>query len=53
MPFTPLLDVVGSIGAVTPSQILVAKLNVGVVRGVTVIFIVTVNPHCPASGVKV
>ena len=53
MPLIPLLDVVGNTGAVAPAQMLVAKLNVGVARGVTVILIVTGKPHCPAAGVKV
>ncbi len=41
----PLFDVVGKVGAVAPLQILVGMLNVGVVRGVTVILIVTGKPH--------
>jgi hypothetical protein len=47
VPLMPLLEVVGSVGTVPPLQIvkLVPKLNVGVVRGVTVIFMVTCNPH--------
>ncbi len=44
---------VGNAGAVAPAQILAGKLNVGVVRGVTVILIVTGKPHCPAAGVNV
>ena len=53
VPLTPLLDVVGNNGAVAPAQMLVAKLNVGVVLGVTVTLIVTGKPHCPAAGVNV
>lgn len=53
MPATPLFDIAGNAGTVSPSQKLVAKLNVGVVRGVTVILIVTGIAHCPAAGVNV
>jgi hypothetical protein len=50
-----LYDVVGSVGTVPPEQIVrvVPKLNVGVAFGITVIFFVTVIPHCPVVGVKV
>jgi hypothetical protein len=55
VPATPFDDVLGNVGTVPPLQILnaVPKLNVAVVRGVTVILIVTGNPHWPAVGVKV
>jgi hypothetical protein len=55
VPATPFDDVLGNVGTVPPLQILnaVPKLNVGVVRGVTVILIVTGKPHWPAVGVKV
>lgn len=53
VPLIPLFDVVGNVGAVAPLQILAGMLNVGVVRGVTVILIVTGKPHCPAAGVNV
>ena len=49
----PLLDVVGNADTVAPEQILVGKLNVGIVRGVTVILIVRGKPHWPAAGVNV
>ncbi len=53
VPVTPLLDVVESVGAVAPLQILAGMLNVGVVFGVTVTLTVTGNAHKPAVGVKV
>jgi len=55
VPATPLLDVVGNVGAVPPEQILnvVPKLNVGVTFGVTVTVKVVVVAHNPAVGVKV
>ena len=47
MPAKPFVDVVGSVGTVPPTQIfkLVPKLNVGVVRGITLMVIVTGVPH--------
>ena len=53
VPVTPLLDVVGSTGAVAPLQIVVVMLNAGTVFGVTVTLTVTGNAHKPAVGVKV
>ena len=55
VPATPFVDVFGNAGTAPPAHMLndVPKLNVGVVRGVTVIFIVTGNAHCPAAGVNV
>jgi hypothetical protein len=55
VPVMPLLDVVGNVGAVAPSQILtlVPKLNVGVIFGFTVTVNVCVIAHCPAVGVNV
>jgi hypothetical protein len=55
VPVIPLVDVFGNVGTVPPEQILsvVPKLNVGVVLGVTVIVMVTGNPHWPAFGVNV
>ena len=51
----PLLDVVGSDGAVAPAQIesVVPKLNVGVIFGLTLTANDAVVAHWPASGVKV
>ena len=47
MPVKPFADVAGSAGTVPPPQIVipVPKLNVGVVRGVTFMVIVTGVPH--------
>ena len=55
VPVIPFCDVVGNKGTLPPEQMVspVPKGNVGVVLGVTVTFIVTVTPHCAASGVKV
>lgn len=55
MPFIPLLEVVGSVGAVLPEQIdgFVPKLNVGVIFGFTVTVNVAGLAHWPALGVKV
>lgn len=55
VPLIPFDDVLGNVGTVPPAQItrLVPKGNVGTVRGVTVIFRVTGNPHWFASGVNV
>ena len=49
----PLFDVVGKAGIVAPEQYGPACVNVGVVVGFTVIVIVAVVAHCPASGVNV
>ena len=55
VPVIPFVDVVGSTGTLPFAQIVsdVPKANTGVVRGVTVTFIVAETPHCPAVGVKV
>ena len=55
VPVIRLVDVFGNIGTAPPLQIVlvVPKLNVGVVRGVTVTVIVTGNPHWPVPGVNV
>ena len=53
-PMIPLADVVGNVGAVAPSHILIAvpKLNVGVTFGFTVTANVVGNAQSPAVGVK-
>jgi hypothetical protein len=50
-----LVDVVGNVGAVTPAQnvVLVPKVNVGVIFGLTVTVKVVVVAHKPAVGVNV
>ena len=55
VPVMPLVDVVGSAGAVAPLQILkvVPKLKLGVIFGLTVTVKVCVVAHCPAVGVNV
>ena len=55
MPFTPLLEVVGSVGTLAPAQILSdgPKLNVGVITGLTVTLKFVVVAHCPGVGVNV
>ena len=53
VPVILLVDVVGSIGAVVPEQIGSIASNVGTMLELTVIFIVVVVAHCPASGVNV
>jgi hypothetical protein len=55
VPFTPLVDVFGSVGTDPPAHMmrLVPNGNVGTVRGVTVILIVTGNPHWLGAGVNV
>ena len=53
VPVIPLLEVVGNTGAVDPLHIGVGVVNVGLVRGVTVIVIVTVVAQRPAVGVNV
>ena len=51
----PLPDVVGSTGTAPPPQITseVPNVNVGVMFGMTVTFIVAGKAHCPAVGVKI
>ena len=55
VPVIPFVDVLGKAGTVPPAQIVndVPKLNVGVVRGITVTVLVMLTPHWPAVGVKV
>jgi hypothetical protein len=55
VPFIKLVEVLGNAGTDPPLQIdkLVPNVNVGVVRGITVIFKVAGIPHCPAVGVNV
>ena len=53
VPAIPLLEVAGNAGAVLFRQISPITSKVGVVAGVTLIFIVTGTAHIPASGVKV
>jgi hypothetical protein len=49
----PLVDVVGSVGAVVPEHIAATGLNVGVMVGLTVTVKVAVVAHWPAVGVNV
>ena len=53
VPLIPFVEVVGSMGAVPPLHTDVAKLNVGVMFGLTVTVNVVVVAHCPAVGVNV
>ena len=53
VPVTPLLEVVGSTGAVDPLQIAAGVVKVGVVCEVTVTVNVAGTAHCPAAGVNV
>ena len=55
VPATPFDDVFGKFGTDPPAHIFneVPNEKLGVVRGVTLILIVTVKPHCPAVGVYV
>jgi hypothetical protein len=53
VPVIPLFDVVGNAVKVAPEQIAATCVNVGVMLGFTVIVIVAVVEHCPASGEKV
>jgi hypothetical protein len=48
-----LVEVVGNIGAGSPLHIAAIALNVGVIKGLTVIVNVVFVAHCPASGVNV
>jgi hypothetical protein len=52
VPAIPFKDVVGNKGAIVPLQNGAMALNVGIIVGLTVIFIVTVLLHCPALGVN-
>ncbi|ESU27101.1 hypothetical protein FLJC2902T_22470 [Flavobacterium limnosediminis JC2902] len=53
VPTIPSLEVVGNVVNDPPAQIGATCVNVGVTLGVTVIVIVAVVAHSPASGVKV
>jgi hypothetical protein len=55
VPVMPLVDVVGKVGTVPPSQMVndVPKLKVGVIFGATVTVNVMLVAHKPAVGVKV
>jgi hypothetical protein len=53
VPLIPLVEVVGNAGNISPEQIEVIGLKVGVTFGVTVIVNVVFIAHCPAVGVKV
>ena len=53
VPAIPFNDVVGNIGAVSPTQRAGIVLNVGVTKGFTVIGIGNTLAHCPALGVNV
>ena len=53
VPVIPLVDVVGSGLKVSPLQIGLTAVKVGVEIGFIVIVIVVVLEHCPPSGVKV
>ena len=52
VPLIPLSETAGSVGAIAPEQNVVAKLNIGVTFGVTVIGTLNGVAHCPAFGVK-
>ena len=52
VPVIPLFDVVGKAAKASPLQIADTDVNVGVTFGFTVIDIVVVEAHCPASGVN-
>ena len=53
VPVMPLVDVVGSTGAVAFWHTAATGANVGIVGAVTVICNVAVVAHCPVAGVKV
>jgi len=53
VPVYPLFEVVGNADKVSPLQIGLTAVNVGVVGWITVIVNEAVVAHCPASGVKV
>ena len=52
-PVTPFVDEVGNGASAPPAQIAETEVKVGVVLLLTVIVIVAVEAHCPASGVNV
>ena len=53
VPVTPLLDVVGKVGAVAPLQIAAIAVNVGVTTGFTVTVSVAVLIQTPLLAVNV
>lgn len=52
VPVIPLVEVVGSVGAIPFSQIAGIALNVGVTIGFTAMLFVVTIAHCPELGVK-
>jgi hypothetical protein len=53
VPVTPSVEVVGNAANESPEQIGATVAKVGITTGLTVIVIVLVTAHCPASGVNV
>ncbi len=53
LPAIEFVEVVGKALKAAPEQIGATALNVGIKIGLTVIVIVAVFAHCPASGVNV
>ena len=53
VPVIPLFEVRGSADSVSPWHIGATAVKVGTIEVLTVIVIVAVLAHCPASGVKV
>ena len=53
VPVTPLLEVEGKLGKVSPLQIGFTVLKEGVIIGLTTMSMLDVTAHWPASGVKV
>jgi len=53
VPEMPLIEATGNVGAIEPKHIGATAAKVGVTIGVTVISIVDIVAHCPASGVNV
>jgi hypothetical protein len=53
VPVMPFVDVNGSTGATAPEQIGATAAKIGVMFGLTVMVMVAVVAHCPASGVNV
>ena len=53
VPLKPLFETVGKVIKTSPTQMVATCVNVGVIMGITTMFIVVVLAHCPASGVNV
>ena len=53
VPVTPLLEVEGKLGKVSPLQIGLTALKKGVIIGFTTMSMLDVTAHWPTSGVKV